>query len=57
MLGRIFRGSAISQKISPISGRGWRHLLDVAVISALLNDRELVGETEFAEALYLTGHL
>jgi hypothetical protein len=57
MLDRGLRGSAISPTSTPISGRGWRHLLDVAVISALLGGREYVGEAEFAEALYLTGHL
>ena len=42
---------------SQISGRGWRHLLDVAVISALLSGRERVGESELAEALHLTGNI
>ena len=53
-------GRALLQRFSDaigaeLSGRGWRHLLDVAVISALLSGRERVGEEELAEALHLTG--
>ena len=40
-----------------VSGRGWGHLLDVAVICALLSGVERVGEAELAEALHLTGRI
>jgi len=38
-----------------ISGRGWRHIIDIALISALLSGREGFGEEELAEALHLIG--
>ena len=38
-----------------VSGRGWGQLLDVAVICALLNGVEQVGEVELSEAVHLTG--
>lgn len=40
-----------------LSGRGWGHLLNVAVICALLNGVESVGDVEMAEALHLTGRM
>ena len=38
-----------------VSGRGWDQIIDVAVICALLNGVERVGEVEIAEAVHLTG--
>jgi magnesium chelatase family protein len=52
----LLRG-VVAPIASRVSGRGWQQLLDVAVISALLSGSESVGETELAEALFLTGHV
>ena len=38
-----------------MSGRGWTQFVDVALICALMNGSERVGDAEFAEAAHLTG--
>jgi len=48
---------AVAPLREQVSGRGWGHLLDVAVICALLSGVERVGEAELAEALHLTGRI
>jgi hypothetical protein len=48
---------AVAPLREQVSGRGWGHLLDIAVICALLSGVERVGEAEFAEALHLTGRI
>jgi hypothetical protein len=54
-------GQLLQRVVAPlteqVSGRGWGHLLDVAVICALLSGVERVGEAELAEALHLTGRI
>jgi hypothetical protein len=54
-------GRLLQRVVAPlteqVSGRGWGHLLNVAVICALLNGAERVGEAELAEALHLTGRI
>jgi magnesium chelatase family protein len=54
-------GRLLQRVVAPlseqVSGRGWGHLLDVAVICALLSGVERVGEAELAEALHLTGRI
>jgi magnesium chelatase family protein len=54
-------GRLLQRVVAPlseqVSGRGWGHLLNVAVICALLNGVERVGEAELAEALHLTGRI
>jgi hypothetical protein len=40
-----------------VGGRGWRHILVIARICALLNGGGEVGEAELAEALHLSGRV